>query len=99
MRVALLNTNRIEPPIAPIGLDYVAEALDASGHEVEICDPPGGKDWELAIKQFFRHREFDLVGVTLRNTDDCVFTSRQSFLDPQRLPAQGRGDRLGERGV
>jgi hypothetical protein len=82
MRVSLVNTNRIEPPIGPIGLDYVAEALNASGHEVEICDPPGGEDWELTIEQFFRQGEFDLVGVTLRNTDDCVFTSRQSFLDP-----------------
>ena len=27
MHVALVNTNRIQPPIAPIGLDYLAEAL------------------------------------------------------------------------
>ncbi len=81
MRVALVNTNRIEPPIAPIGLDYIAEALNASGHEVEICDPSAAEDWKLEVKDFFRRREFDLVGITLRNTDDCVYTSRQSFLD------------------
>ena len=82
MHVALVNTNCIKPPIAPIGLDYVAEALHASRHQVEICDPLGADDCNLAITQFFRQREFDLVGVTLRNTDDCVFTSRQSFLEP-----------------
>jgi radical SAM superfamily enzyme YgiQ (UPF0313 family) len=82
MRVALVNTNCIKPPIAPIGLDYVAEALNASGHQVEVCDPLGTDDCNAAIIQFFRQKEFDLVGVTLRNTDDCVFTSRQSFLDP-----------------
>ena len=32
MDVALINTNRIKPPIAPIGLDYVAEALYVAGH-------------------------------------------------------------------
>lgn len=82
MHVALVNTNCIKPPIAPIGLDYVAEALNASGHQVEVCDPLGTDDCNSAIIQFFRQNEFDLVGVTLRNTDDCVFTSRQSFLDP-----------------
>ncbi|MDI6755933.1 MAG: B12-binding domain-containing radical SAM protein [Thermodesulfobacteriota bacterium] len=81
MHVALVNSNFIKPPIAPIGLDYVAEALNASGHQVEICDPLGADDCNVAIIQFFRQREFDLVGVTLRNTDDCVFTSRQSFLE------------------
>lgn len=41
MRVALVNTNRIKPPIAPIGLEYVAEALFASEHEVEVLDLAG----------------------------------------------------------
>jgi len=38
MRVALVNTNRMKPPIAPIGLEYVAEALGAAGHRVEVLD-------------------------------------------------------------
>jgi radical SAM superfamily enzyme YgiQ (UPF0313 family) len=82
MQVALVNTNQIKPPIAPIGLDYLAEALYASGHSVEIFDPAAEETWEPALAQFFGKKNFGLVGVTLRNTDDCVFTSRQSFLDP-----------------
>ena len=80
MNVALVNTNRIRPPIAPIGLDYVAEALNATGHHIEILDLCWVDDWEAAISSFFEETSFDLVGVTLRNTDDCAFTSRQSFL-------------------
>lgn len=80
MRVALVNTNRIRPPIAPIGLDYVAEALHASGHEVEVLDLCWAEDWRSAIGGFFDRRSFGLVGVTLRNTDDCAYTTRQSFL-------------------
>src|SRR4030067_887351 len=30
MRIALVNNNRIQPPIPPIGLDYVAAGLAAS---------------------------------------------------------------------
>lgn len=80
MRVALVNTNRIKPPIAPIGLEYVAEALHAQGHTVEMLDLCWEEDWKAALARFFHGRSVDLLGVTLRNTDDCAFTSRQSFL-------------------
>ncbi len=80
MRVALVNTNRIRPPIAPIGLDYLAEALHAAGHEIELLDLCWAEDWRSAIAGFFARRSFGLAGVTLRNTDDCAYTSRQSFL-------------------
>jgi len=80
VRVALVNTNRIVPPIAPIGLEYVAEALNAAGHHVGVLDLCWVADPSFAITSFFDGASFDLVGVTLRNTDDCAFTSRQSFL-------------------
>ena len=80
MRVALVNTNRIHPPIAPIGLDYVAEALAAAGHHVELLDLCWEEDVRGAIARFFSAPEFGLAGVTLRNTDDCGFTSRKSFV-------------------
>jgi len=81
LRVALINTNRIQPPIAPIGLEYVAEALGGAGHDVEILDLCWAEEPASAIAGFFKGPDFGLVGVTLRNTDDCAFTSRQSFLD------------------
>jgi radical SAM superfamily enzyme YgiQ (UPF0313 family) len=80
MHIALVNTNRIKPPIAPIGLEYVAEAQNAAGHQVEVLDLCWADDWDSAIASFFEKTSFDLVGVTLRNTDDCAFTSRQSFV-------------------
>jgi radical SAM superfamily enzyme YgiQ (UPF0313 family) len=80
MHVALVNTNRIKPPIAPIGLEYVAEAVNATGHPVEVLDLCWADDWGPAIASFFEKTSFALVGVTLRNTDDSAFTSRQSFL-------------------
>jgi len=80
MRVALVNTNRIQPPIAPIGLDYISEALNAAGQRVELLDLCWEEDALSAIVRFLDGAEFGLIGVTLRNTDDCAFTSRQSFL-------------------
>ena len=80
MRVALVNTNRIQPAIAPIGLDYVAEALLAAGHGVELLDLCWEGNPEAATEKFLNSRDVSLVGVTLRNTDDCGFVSRHSFL-------------------
>jgi hypothetical protein len=80
MLVALINTNRMQPPVAPIGLDYIAEALHAAGHTVSLLDLCWEDDPKSAIAQFFNRSDFGLVGITLRNTDDCAFTSRQSFI-------------------
>ena len=80
MRVALVNTNRMQPPIAPIGLDYLGEALNAAGHRVELLDLCWEPDPHAAVARFLDSADFGLVGITLRNTDDCGYTSRQSFL-------------------
>lgn len=80
MRIALVNTNRITPPIAPLGLEYVAEVLCASGKEVDILDLSWEERWETAVATFFGNREYGLIGVTVRNTDDCSFATRESFL-------------------
>jgi radical SAM superfamily enzyme YgiQ (UPF0313 family) len=80
MRVALVNPNRIKPPISPLGLEYVAEGLLAAGHEVNILDLCWEEQPEKAIPAFFNGREYGLVGLSIRNTDDCSFATRESFL-------------------
>jgi radical SAM superfamily enzyme YgiQ (UPF0313 family) len=80
MKVVLINTNLTQPPVAPIGLDYVAEALHAAGHAVRFLDLCWEEDPDSAIGRFFRDTEFGLIGMTLRNTDDCAFASGASFL-------------------
>lgn len=80
MKIALINTNLIWPPVAPIGLDYIAEALHAAGQSVQLLDLCWEDDPHAAIARFFADARFDLVGMTLRNTDDCAFVNGRSFL-------------------
>jgi len=80
MHVTLVNASRIGPPIAPIELEYVAEAPAAGGHHVENLDLCWCDDCDAAIPAFLRRASFGLVGVSLRSTDDCAFISRQSCL-------------------
>jgi hypothetical protein len=81
MRIALINTNRTTPPIGPIGLEYVAETLVHRGAETRMLDLCWENDWRKSMDSFFATDEYQMVGLTLRNTDDCAFTSRYSFLD------------------
>jgi tryptophan 2-C-methyltransferase len=80
MKVVLINTNCVQPPIAPIGLDYVAEALAAAGHSVQLLDLCWEKNPKSAIAKSLSDSNFELIGMTLRNTDDCAFVNCQSFL-------------------
>ena len=81
MNVALVNTNRMKPPIAPIGLEYCAQALNIAGFSPEILDLCFEEDSKYAIRRFFSNKDFDIVGLTFRNTDDCAFAGRQSFFN------------------
>jgi hypothetical protein len=62
MKIALVNTNRIKPPIAPIGLEYVAETLYSAGYSFEILDLCWEENYEAAIYNFFNKSDFDLTG-------------------------------------
>ncbi len=79
-RVSLINPNRMKPAVAPIALDYIADALDAAGHEVSILDLCFSPDWGADVDSFFAGYQPDLIGLTIRNTDDCYFASRDFFV-------------------
>jgi radical SAM superfamily enzyme YgiQ (UPF0313 family) len=78
--LTLINTNRMTPPIAPIGMEYVGLAARQAGYEVEILDLCLAKDAAAAMQEYFNTHTPALVGLTFRNVDDCFWPSAQSFL-------------------
>jgi hypothetical protein len=80
MNILLVNTNRMKPAIAPIGLDYLADSLVAAGHEPRLLDLCWSEDIEGDIRACLRDYRPDLIGVTVRNTDDCYFSGGAFFL-------------------
>ncbi|HOW97532.1 MAG TPA: radical SAM protein [Kiritimatiellia bacterium] len=82
--LALINTNRMRPAIAPVGLDYAGGAARAAGIEVAWLDLGLADDPSAAAKAFFKERSPRLVGLTLRNADDSFWPSAASFVEPLR---------------
>ena len=78
--LALININRMAPLIGPIGLDYVAASAQRAGIEVEVLDLGLADEPAHAIKEYFRTRNPELVGISLRNTDDCFWPSAAWFV-------------------
>lgn len=79
-RILLINTNTVKPPVSPVGLEYAGEALLNSGIAVDILDLSFTPDWRSSLRKQLQDNEPLLVGMTVRNTDDCSFVSRRSFL-------------------
>jgi hypothetical protein len=55
--LTLINTNRMRPPIAPIGLDYVAGAAGRSGIDVDLLDLNLADNPQAAVSSPFSRRQ------------------------------------------
>ena len=78
--ILLVNPNQMKPPVAPIALDYLASALKASGHRVDLLDLCFSNDILADIHRYFASNSASIVAITLRNTDDTTFATRDFFL-------------------
>jgi tryptophan 2-C-methyltransferase len=78
--VLLVNANTLRPPVAPIGLEYVGEALVEAGADVNVLDFSFESDWKSALRRALNSEEPLFTGLTVRNTDDCSFSTKKSFL-------------------
>lgn len=77
--LTLINANRMEPPIAPIGLDYVGTHVRQAGIEVDLLDLGLTDNVDAALVRYFSQRQPELMGVTFRNNDDCFWPSGAWF--------------------
>jgi tryptophan 2-C-methyltransferase len=94
-RVLLINPNRMQPPIAPIGLEYVAAGLERYGYTPILCDLSFAEDWGASLDAAASDGPYAAALVSIRNLDDAYFASRDFILGRtneiiQRLRGQGR---------
>ncbi len=84
MNVLLINPNRVQPPVAPLALDSIGEALHAQGIRVRVADLCGAAfSGAHPPESYWRGLEIgkvDAVLLTIRNMDDAYYFSRAPFL-------------------
>ncbi|MBN2456186.1 MAG: cobalamin-dependent protein [Sedimentisphaerales bacterium] len=78
--LALVNTNTMVPPIAPIGLDYIAGTARQADIRVDIIDLCWAEDTRDILRTYFSSHSPELVGLSFRNVDDCFWPSAKWFL-------------------
>lgn len=80
-RILLVNPNRMLPPVAPIGLEYVAAGLREHGFEPILCDLAFAGDWRAALQASLAAVQPEAIGVSIRNLDDAYFASQDFILE------------------
>ncbi|MBM4320844.1 MAG: B12-binding domain-containing radical SAM protein, partial [Deltaproteobacteria bacterium] len=83
MKVLLVSANRLTVPfpVYPLGLDYVAGALQQH-HEVRILDLCAAGDGALARQ--LQEMQPELVGISVRNVDNTDLVEQCAFVDDLR---------------
>ncbi|MGC8603512.1 MAG: B12-binding domain-containing radical SAM protein [Desulfomonilaceae bacterium] len=83
MKVLLINSNRKGDMLAaaPIGLCYVASAIEAVGHSVKALDLCfSGKNVFIEVEQAIHSFEPQVIGVSVRNIDNTNMLHSISYL-------------------
>ena len=72
MRVLLIsaNTEQINMPVLPLGLAYIAAAIDNQGHTVKLLNLMMQTDTQNALKEAIDESNPEIIGISVRNIDD-----------------------------
>ena len=83
MKVALINSNRVQHPwpVIPFGLCRIAAALEREGHDVFFLDLCFSKSPPKAIEEMVADFKPDVVGIGIRNLDNASSCNNIFFLD------------------
>jgi len=81
LKILLVNPNNMKsPPVIPIGLEYLATALEKNDHIVDILDLCFSSSPIEELKNVFYKEMYDIVGLTIRNIDTCHYFYNEFYL-------------------
>ncbi|MEZ4527196.1 MAG: radical SAM protein [Desulfobacterales bacterium] len=72
MKILLIsaNTEKISMPALPMGLGFVAEAVQHAGHAVRFLDLMGTEAPHEMTENVLKAFQADVIGISIRNVDD-----------------------------
>jgi radical SAM superfamily enzyme YgiQ (UPF0313 family) len=82
MKLLLVALNReTHPyPVQPIGMTYIAAAARLAGHEVAVLDTNLREDPLADLDQTIETYAPEVIGLSLRNIDNCAFPRLEFYL-------------------
>jgi radical SAM superfamily enzyme YgiQ (UPF0313 family) len=82
MRILLISANRerMPAPVAPLGLAYIATALQAAGHDVRVIDLCFSADLQCDVLESVEESRPDIIGISLRNLDNLTYPASISYV-------------------
>ncbi|MFX0002000.1 MAG: B12-binding domain-containing radical SAM protein [Candidatus Hodarchaeota archaeon] len=79
--ILLVNPNRFKnPPVIPIGLEYLVTALEKQNHNVDILDLCFYESPEERLAMTLNNTIYNLVGFSIRNIDSLGYFNNEFFL-------------------
>ncbi|MDD5231766.1 MAG: radical SAM protein [Syntrophales bacterium] len=83
MKVLLVsaNTEQINIPPLPLGLNCVAAAAGGAGHEIKVIDLMAQENNSAVLRREIGNFRPDVIGVSVRNIDDQNIEAPQFLLD------------------
>ncbi len=81
LNILLINPNRMKnPPVIPIGLEYIATALENQEYNVDIIDLCFISSPIEELAKLFEKKKYDIIGFSIRNIDSCIFFNNEFYL-------------------
>ncbi len=80
MHICLINPNAYQdPPVIPLGLEYITSTLRASGYDVSVLDLCFSEDPVGILKNWLENNSCALIGITVRNVDTVYSIKIMNF--------------------
>ncbi len=81
LNILLVNPNRMKnPPVIPIGLEYLLGSLEKNNANAEILDLCFSEDPIKDLEAKLMEKSFDIVGFTIRNIDSSLYFNNEFYL-------------------
>jgi len=82
MKILLISANneRHPYPVAPIGIAYIAKALQNNGHAVRLTDICFVEDGCSLIAEALQDFNPDVIGISIRNIDNLTYNKSVSYM-------------------
>ncbi len=80
-KILLVNPNTVKnPPVIPIGLEYLLTALEKEKVQVDVLDLCFATNPSEELNRKLEQNSYDFVGFSIRNVDSTLFFNNEFYL-------------------